>query len=201
MSTDFGFSPAARFLVVAGAFVILVAGCGRRLPDHALFARRLYRRDRDAAFARAAPTRVAELGGDAVGRPGHRRIGSVLGILIAGSLDGFKASLPDYQDRLMLVSTGIWRDGWTAIGFHTSREILQAYVDPGKVFGMAGRAGVGTQRRPRQRLSHLADRHLHSARGSRPPGQITRRTQSPETSTERLQASSTVSTAIWGSRA
>jgi predicted PurR-regulated permease PerM len=188
MSTDFGFSPAARFLVVAGAFVILVAGMRAASSLITPFLLAVF-----IAVVATPPLRTLRRRG----LPNWAAMllvvmaiagcGSVLGILIAGSLDGFKASLPDYQDRLMLLTGDLarWLDG---IGIHTSREILQAYVDPGKVFGMAGELVSGLSAVLANAFLILLTVIFILLEAAGLPAKLRAALQSPEASTERLKA-------------
>ncbi|UHD14637.1 AI-2E family transporter [Thiocapsa bogorovii] len=138
MGTNPGLGPATRFLVALAAFIIVVAGMRAAASLMTPFLLAVFiaviatpplrtLRERGAPNWAAMLLVVLAIAG----------LGSVLAILVAGSLDGFNASLPEYQDRLKLLIDDLarWLDG---IGFHTSREALQTYIDPARVLEMAG---------------------------------------------------------------
>jgi predicted PurR-regulated permease PerM len=188
MSSDFGFGPAARFLLVAGACVILIAGMRAASSLITPFLLAVF-----IAVIATPPLRELRR----LGLPNWAAMllvvaaitgfGSVLGILIAGSLDGFKASLPEYQDRLILLTGDLarWLEG---IGIHTSREILQAYVDPGKVFAMAGELITGLSAVLANAFLILLTVIFILLEAAGLPAKLRAALQSPETSTERLHS-------------
>jgi predicted PurR-regulated permease PerM len=138
MNLDVGFSPAARFLVVAGAFVILVAGMQAASSLITPFLLAVF-----IAVVATPPLRALRRRG----LPNWAAmllvvlaiaaIGSVFAIMVAGALDGFTASLPAYQDRLKILvdDLALWLDG---VGLSTSREAIQTYVDPARVLELTG---------------------------------------------------------------
>jgi AI-2 transport protein TqsA len=138
MNLDVGFSPAARFLVVAAAFVILVAGLQAASSLITPFLLAVF-----IAVVATPPLR----GLRRRGLPNWAAmlfvvltiaaIGSAFAIMVTGALDGFTASLPAYQDRLKILvdDLALWLDG---VGLRTSREALQTYVDPARVLGLTG---------------------------------------------------------------
>ena len=186
MSSDFGFGPAARFLLVAGACVILIAGMRAASSLITPFLLAVF-----IAVIATPPLRELRR----LGLPNWAAMllvvaaitgfGSVLGILIAGSLDGFKASLPEYQDRLILLTGDLarWLEG---IGIHTSREILQAYVDPGKVFAMAGELITGLSAVLANAFLILLTVIFILLEAAGLPAKLRAALQCPETSTEQL---------------
>jgi AI-2 transport protein TqsA len=188
MSSDFGFGPTARFLLVAGACVILIAGMRAASSLITPFLLAVF-----IAVIATPPLRELRR----LGLPNWAAMllvvaaiagfGSVLAILIAGSLDGFKASLPEYQDRLMLLTGELarWLEG---IGIHTSREILQAYVDPGKVFAMAGELVTGLSAVLANAFLILLTVIFILLEAAGLPAKLRAALQSPETSTERLHS-------------
>jgi predicted PurR-regulated permease PerM len=188
MSSDFGFGPTARFLLVAGACVILIAGMRAASSLITPFLLAVF-----IAVIATPPLRELRR----LGLPNWAAMllvvaaitgfGSVLGILIAGSLDGFKASLPEYQDRLILLTGDLarWLEG---IGIHTSREILQAYVDPGKVFAMAGELITGLSAVLANAFLILLTVIFILLEAAGLPAKLRAALQSPETSTERLHS-------------
>ena len=63
--------------------------------------------------------------------------GILLGWLIGGSLDDFKANLPKYQDRLAEQSHGLFL--WLqTTGVRLNEDTLLGYVNPGKAMSLAG---------------------------------------------------------------
>jgi len=59
-------------------------------------------------------------------------IGSLLALVVTGALEGFRDSLPTYQERFMLLSEqwGGWLEG---VGVGGSREAIPDLLDPNKV--------------------------------------------------------------------
>jgi len=187
MSSDLGFSPAARFLVVAGASVILVAGMRAASSLITPFLLAVF-----IAVIATPPLRDLRRRGV----PNWAAmflvvlviagIGSVFAIMIAGSLDGFKASLPGYQERIKMLIGDLagWLDG---IGIHTSREALQAYVDPARVLGMAGELVSGLSGVLANAFLILLTVVFILLEASGLPAKLRAALKSPEVSTERLQ--------------
>jgi predicted PurR-regulated permease PerM len=133
----FGFTPAARFLLVAGAFVVVVAGlkAASNLVTPFLLAVFIavlvvppmhYLRSHGLPGWAAMLVVVAVLLGAS---------GAIVG-LFSGSLSAFNASLPDYQERLKGLTGEL--DTWLdTIGIHVSRQTLNSLIDPARIFGMA----------------------------------------------------------------
>jgi len=132
------FSPAGRFLLVSGAFVLVVAGL------HA--AASLITPFLLAGFIAviAAPTMfyfvhrgtsawLALLAASAV----MIAIGGLIVVLVSGSLNAFTAQLPEYQMRLKEVTQELvtWLNG---VGIEVPRAALTDYLDTGKAMQMAG---------------------------------------------------------------
>jgi predicted PurR-regulated permease PerM len=133
-----GFTPAARFLLVAGAFVVVMAGL--RAASNlvtpfllAIFIAVLVVPPLQFLRRLGLPTWAAMLlvvatlmgvGGGIVG-------------LFTGSLNEFNASLPDYQQRLKVLS-GELVNWLGAMGFPVSRATMNSLVDPARVLGITG---------------------------------------------------------------
>ncbi|GAB0148196.1 AI-2E family transporter [Marichromatium gracile] len=138
MSEEIGFSSAARLLLVAGAFVVVIAGMQAASSLIAPFLLAVF-----IAVIASPPLGYLRRRGLPNGLAlvavmlGLVGVGSIAGVLVAGSLGGFEASLPEYQERLKQLTGELvgWLDG---IGIHTSREALQTYIDPARALGFAG---------------------------------------------------------------
>lgn len=138
MVSNPGLGPTTRFLVAAAAFIVVVAGM--RAASSlitpfllAVFIAVIATPPLRELRRRGAPNWAAML----LVVLAISGLGSVLAILVTGSLDGFQESLPEYQERLKLLVDDLarWLDG---VGLHTSREALQTYIDPARVLGLAG---------------------------------------------------------------
>ncbi len=133
-----GFTPAARFLLVAGALVVVVAGlkAASNLVTPFLLAVFIavvmgplvqFLRNRGLPTWTAMLLVVAILMG----------AGGGVVALLTGSLNAFNANLPDYQLRLKELSGELitWLD---TMGLHISRQTMNSLVDPARVLGLAG---------------------------------------------------------------
>lgn len=187
MSSDPGFSPAARFLVVAGACVVLIAGM--RAASSlitpfllAVFIAVIATPPLSALRRRGVPNWAAMF----LVILGIAAIGSVFAVMAAGSLDEFKASLPGYQERIRVLigNLAAWLDG---IGIHTSREALQAYVDPARALGLAGELVSGLSGVLANAFLILLTIVFILLEASGLPAKLRVALKSPETSTERLR--------------
>ncbi len=138
MHPDPGFGPAGRTLLIAGAFVVVVAGMQAAASLIAPFLLSVF-----IAVIAAPPLRFLR----GHGLPnwaamlvvvlGLIAISGAIAVLVTGSLDGFQANLPEYQARLRDLTGQLvqWLDRF---GIHIPREALQTYVNPGKALGVAG---------------------------------------------------------------
>lgn len=139
------FSPAARFLIVAGALVIVVAGMRTAAPLLTPFLLAvfiaiitspllLWLKRRYLPLWASLLVVIALLVG----------LGGLIISLISGSLDRFLISLPDYQEKLkaLTLESVEWLDG---IGLHIPRDALTTYINPADAMGIAGDviSGVG----------------------------------------------------------
>lgn len=131
------FSPAARFLLVAGAFVVVVAGleAAASLVTPFLLAvfiavlvepPIIYLRQRGLPGWAAMLVVIALLVG----------IGGAMVGLFTSSLNDFNTSLPEYQNRLetMTGEAVSWLD---SVGLHLSRDVLTSMIDPTRIFELA----------------------------------------------------------------
>ncbi|MFN2169769.1 MAG: AI-2E family transporter, partial [Anaerolineae bacterium] len=138
MGTDPGFGSAARFLLVAAAFVVVVAGMQAAAPLIAPFLLAVF-----IAVIAAPPMRalcrrgLPDWASLLVVVLGLVAAGMVVAVLVTGSLDGFRANLPEYQAGLKeLTSQSV---AWlNRVGLPVPEKALLTYVDPGKALGMAG---------------------------------------------------------------
>lgn len=138
MQMESGFSPAARFLVVAGSFVLVVAGMRAAAPLITPFLLSIF----IAVIAappmfylvrRGWPSWAAMLAVSAV----VAAIGSVIVAMVSGSLASFTTNLPEYQEKLRALS-GQFMDWLEALGVHLPRQALTTSLDAGKAMKMAG---------------------------------------------------------------
>ncbi len=139
------FSPAARFLVVAGALVIVIAGMRAAAPLLTPFLLAVFIAIITSPLLswlkhRHLPASVALL----VVIAGLIGVGGLITSLLSGSLDRFMSSLPGYQARLKGLTLELvqWLD---TAGFHVPREALTTYVNPANAMGIAGDliSGIG----------------------------------------------------------
>jgi predicted PurR-regulated permease PerM len=132
-----GFTPAARFLLVAGAFVVVVAGlkAASNLVTPfllAVFIAVLVVPPLQYLRSHGLPTWIAMLLVVAV----LLGAGTAIVGLFTGSLNEFNASLPSYQSRLRVISGDLvtWLD---SVGIHVTREELNSFFDPSRIFAFA----------------------------------------------------------------
>ncbi|MCG6861203.1 MAG: AI-2E family transporter [Chromatiaceae bacterium] len=138
MTTESGFSSAARFLLVAGAFVLVVAGinAAASLVTPFLLAGFIAVIAAPPMFfleRRGAPSWLALLAVSAV----IVAIGGLIVALVSGSLSAFTANLPEYQIRLKALTLELvtWMQ---SAGIDVPREALTDYLDAGRAMKMAG---------------------------------------------------------------
>ncbi len=135
---DCAFTPPARFLLVAGAFVVVVAGL-KAASDLitpfllAIFLAVLVQPPLNYLRERAFPgwasmlivvALLVALGGGLIG-------------LLTSSLNDFNTNLPEYQQRLRQMSSdlALWLDG---VGIQISRETMNSLINPARTLGFAG---------------------------------------------------------------
>lgn len=130
------FSPAWRFMVVAGAFVVLVAGL--RAASHlvtpfllAIFISVLAASPLRILRGHGLPRWVAMLviGGVLTG------VGLVVGTLFSESLNTFNQRLPSYQTRL-LSTAGELQTWIESYGVELPDNALSSLIDPPRVMGL-----------------------------------------------------------------
>jgi predicted PurR-regulated permease PerM len=132
-----GFSSAARFILVAGAFVVVVAGMKAASSLLGPFLLAMF-----IAVIAAPP-----LGWLRRMLPGWAAlvivilgivaVGGLVGVLVQGALAGFSANLPEYQERLGALSADTV--GWLgALGLDVPEQALNTWFDPAKAMGIAG---------------------------------------------------------------
>jgi predicted PurR-regulated permease PerM len=133
-----GFTPAAHFLLVAGAFVVVIAGLKAAAALVTPFLLAVF------IAVLAAPGLQAL---HRLGLPSWAAMLVIVALLLAvgggvialftGSLNQFNANLPEYQARLEQVSTDVvaWLDNH---GLHVSRPAFDSLVDPSSALGIAG---------------------------------------------------------------
>jgi predicted PurR-regulated permease PerM len=133
-----GFSSAARFLLVAGAFVLVVAGmqAASSLVTPFLLAGFIAVIAAPPMFLlarRGVPAWMALVAVSAV----IIAIGGLIAAVISGSLGAFRANLPEYQVRLKELTLQLlaWMD---TVGIEVPREALTTFLDAGKAMKMAG---------------------------------------------------------------
>ncbi len=136
MNGQLGFSPPARGLIVAAAFVIVVAGAHAASSILAPFLLSVF------------IAVVATPGLRWMGRFGAPKwvallivafllvdFGSLFALATTGALEGFRDSLPSYQERLVLLMDqfGNWLEG---VGMPNSREAVPDIFDPNQAMGL-----------------------------------------------------------------
>ncbi|TVQ88662.1 MAG: AI-2E family transporter [Chromatiaceae bacterium] len=133
-----GFTPAARFLLICAAFVVVVAGlkAASALVTPfllAVFIAVLAAEPLTYLRRRGLPNWAAML--VTIGLVAG--VGLVIVALVTTSINEFNANLPGYQARLKGISDdlAVWLDG---IGVQISRDTLNSLVDPARVLGIAG---------------------------------------------------------------
>jgi predicted PurR-regulated permease PerM len=132
------FTPAARFILVAGAFVIIIAGMKAASSLLAPFLLAIF-----IAVIAAPPLDwlrrrgLPEWAALVLVVFGIIAIGGLVGALVQGALTGFTASLPDYQERLRALSTDIVT-GLEGLGVSVPERALNTWFDPAKAMGIAG---------------------------------------------------------------
>jgi len=132
------FSPAARFLLVSGALVLVVTGlhAAASLITPFLLAGFIAIIAAPTMFYfvhRGTPTWLVLLAASAV----MIAIGGLIVALVSGSLNAFMAQLPEYQLRLKELTQELvtWLNG---VGIEIPRAALTDYLDTGKAMQMAG---------------------------------------------------------------
>ncbi len=145
MHTGPGFTPAARFLLVTAAFVVVVAGMRAAAPLLTPFLLAMflsviaapplfYLRRRGLPLWLALMVVVAVIAG----------FGGILGAVIGGSVDAFSANLPEYQENLRSQASALYR--WIgSVGLNVPAHVREAVLDPGKLMKLAGQmlSGLG----------------------------------------------------------
>jgi predicted PurR-regulated permease PerM len=138
-------APVGRFMLAAAAFVVLVAGMKAAQPLLVPFLLALF----IAVMATPPLFYLTEKG-----VPNWLALsivvaviilcGVLLGWMLGGSLEDFKANLPKYQERLAEQSHGLflWLQNY---GFKLNEGALLGYVNPGKAMSLAGKllSGLG----------------------------------------------------------
>lgn len=138
MHMDNGFTPAARFLVVAGAFVLVMAGLRAASPLITPFLLAvfiaviaappmLYLRRKGLPYWAAVLTITVFM----------IAIGGAIVAMVSGSVTDFSTNLPEYQDKLQVLTAKFVSrlDGY---GITMPRGALTTYLDAGKAMKMAG---------------------------------------------------------------
>ncbi|EXJ13373.1 AI-2E family transporter [Imhoffiella purpurea] len=134
---SFGFTPAARFLLVAAAFVVVVAGLKAAANLVTPFLLAVF-----IAVVLQPPIRYLRRRG----LPGWAAMLLVVAVLVgvgggmvglfSSSLNDFNQSLPDYQERLK-VMTGEAASWLDAVGLHIRKDALSSMIDPSRILGFA----------------------------------------------------------------
>jgi AI-2 transport protein TqsA len=131
------FSSAARFILVAGAFVVVVAGMKAASSLLSPFLLAMF-----IAVIAAPPLgwlrrRMPSWAALVIVVLGIVATGGLFGVLVQGALTGFSANLPEYQERLGTLSaeTVSWLG---AIGVDLPEQAITAWFDPAKAMKIAG---------------------------------------------------------------
>ena len=136
MNGQLGFSPPARGLIVAAAFVIVVAGMHAASSILAPFLLSVF-------IAVVATPALRWMGRFGAPKWGALLIvafllvdfGSLFALATTGALEGFRDSLPSYQERLVILMDqfGNWLEG---VGMPNSREAVPDIFDPNQAMGL-----------------------------------------------------------------
>ena len=136
-------APATRFMLIGAAFVVLVAGMKAAQPLLVPFLLALF-----IAVIATPPLFYLKTKGvpDWLAMTlvvlGIILCGVLLGWMIGGSLNDFKANLPKYQERLALQSHGLFL--WSQkLGLALDEQTLLGYVNPSKAMELAGKLLTG----------------------------------------------------------
>ena len=188
MTPDTGFGSAARFLLVAGAFVLVVAGmqAASSLITPFLLAGFIAVIAAPPMFYlehRGAPTWLALLAVSAL----MVAIGGLIGALVSGSLSAFTANLPEYQIKLKGLTLELiaWLDG---VGIDVPREVLATYLDAGKAMKMAGALLSGLGDMLANAFLIMLTVVFMLLEASNLPAKLRAGLKAPESSMERLQS-------------
>jgi predicted PurR-regulated permease PerM len=138
MQTEYGFTPAARFLLVAGAFVLVIAGLRSAAPLItpfllAVFIAVIVAPPMAWLRHRGWPSWAAMLAVTLL----MLAVGLLLVALVSGSVTTFTDNLPEYQGKLKVINSELvtWLSG---LGIRIPREALTTYLDAGKAMQVAG---------------------------------------------------------------
>lgn len=145
MSQAEGFGPAARFLLVGAAFVVVVAGLRAAAPLVTPFLLSVfiaiiaapplfYLRGKGLPLWLALLVVVAVIAG----------LGGILAAMIGGSVEAFTANLPEYQASLKAKVGALYQ--WIGtLGVHVPNQAREAFLDPAKMMKIAGQmlSGLG----------------------------------------------------------
>ena len=145
MNPGQGFAPAARFLLVSAAFVVVVAGLRAAAPLVTPFLLSVfiaiiaapplfYLRGKGLPLWLALLVVIAVIAG----------LGSLLGVVIGGSVEAFTSNLPQYQASLKAKVGALYQ--WIeALGVHIPNQAREAFLDPTKLMSIAGHmlSGLG----------------------------------------------------------
>jgi AI-2 transport protein TqsA len=187
MNAQANFSSAARFLMVAGAFVLVVAGiqAASSLVTPFLLAGFISVLAAPPLFyleRRGAPTWVALLVVSAI----VIAIGSLVVAVISGSLGAFTSNLPEYQDKLkgQTLELIAWLE---TLGVDVPREALTTYLDAGKAMKMAGALLSGLGDMLANAFLILLTVVFMLLEASNLPAKLRASLKTPDSSMERLQ--------------
>lgn len=138
MRADDSFTPAARFLLVAGAFVLVIAGMRAASPLITPFLLAVF----IAVIAappmfllrrRGLPSWAAVLSVTFV----ILALSAVIITLVSGSISSFTQNLPEYTDKLRALTRG-FLEWLRQYGIHIPPDSLMTWLDTGKALRMAG---------------------------------------------------------------
>ncbi|MFY9976518.1 MAG: AI-2E family transporter [Chromatiaceae bacterium] len=138
MTTHVGFTPPGRALLVAAALVIVITGVHLAAPVLAPVLLAVF-----IAVVATPPLRWLQ----SHGWPKWLALvivvfvlldlGSILALLASGAIEGFRNSLPSYQERLVLLSQEL--AGWLEAAGVTTGEAMPSVFDPAQTIGVLRR--------------------------------------------------------------
>jgi predicted PurR-regulated permease PerM len=137
MSPPHSVPPVSRFLVVAAAFIIVVAGMREAQPILVPFLLSAF-----IAIIAMPPLVFLQHRGIPKGAAlalvilGVVGVGMLLGILVGNSIDDFSRQLPSYQAKLEGQTAGLL-ESLAGMGIEISQQTAHKLLDPGKAMKMA----------------------------------------------------------------
>lgn len=183
-----GFSPGARFLLVAAAFIVVIAGLRASTALvgpflMAIFVAVLAAPPLCFLRERGAPTWVALILVTSM-MAGCSLL--LIGIS-AGTINEFLGKMPEYEERLRSLTGDLmaWLEGW---GIHLDRDVVNQVLDPARLLGLVGDLLKGLSKTFGNALLILLTVMFILFEASSLPNKLQLALRSPDTSMQRLQS-------------